>query len=62
MASGRSPEEGNDNPLQSSYLENPVDGRGYSLWDHKESDRTEQLTHTHTHTHTSCGGVNYVQV
>ena len=31
---------------------------GYSLWDHKESDMTEQLTcawacvHTHTHTHT----------
>ena len=24
---------------------------GYSPWDHKESDTTEQLTHTHTHTH-----------
>ena len=24
-ASGRSPEEGNDNPLQYSYLENPMD-------------------------------------
>ena len=22
---------------------------GYSLWSHKESDTTEQLTHTHTH-------------
>ena len=22
---------------------------GYSPWDHKESDMTEQLTHTHTH-------------
>ena len=21
-------------------------------WDHKESDMTEQITHTHTHTHT----------
>ena len=25
---------------------------GYSPWDHKEVDTTEQLTHTHTHTHT----------
>ena len=25
---------------------------GYSPWGHKESDRTEWLTHTHTHTHT----------
>ena len=24
---------------------------GYRLWDQKESDTTEQLTHTHTHTH-----------
>ena len=23
----------------------------YSPWGHKESDTTEQLTHTHTHTH-----------
>ena len=23
---------------------------GYSPWSHKESDMTEQLTHTHTHT------------
>ena len=27
-----------------------LDGR-YSPWGHKESDMTEQLTHTHTHTH-----------
>ena len=25
---------------------------GYSPWGHKESDMTEQLTHTHTHRHT----------
>ena len=25
---------------------------GYSPWGRKESDTTEQLTHTHTHTHT----------
>ena len=26
---------------------------GYGLWGCKESDTTEQLTHTHTHTHTN---------
>ena len=45
--SGRSPGEGNGNPLQYSCLENPTD-RGawwaiYSPWGHKESDTTEQL-------------------
>ena len=65
--SGRSPGEGNGNPLQYSCLENPMDGGtwlGYSPWGHKELDTTEQLhsltlslslslyTHTHTHTHT----------
>ena len=42
--SGRSPEEGNGNPLQYSYLENPVDGVslvGYSPRGRKESDTTE---------------------
>ena len=46
---GRSPGEGNGNPLQYSCLENPMDGRslvGYSPWDHKESDTTKQL-HVH---------------
>ena len=35
--SGRSPGEGNDNPLQYSCLENPMDRRleGYSPWCHK---------------------------
>ena len=32
---GRSPGEGNGNPLQSSCLENPMDSGAYSLWDHK---------------------------
>ena len=42
--SGRSPEEGNGNPLQCSCLENLVDS---GAW------QAEQLnTHTHTHTHT----------
>ena len=44
--SGRSPGEGNDNPLQCPCLENPMDGGtwlGYSLWGRKESDMTERL-------------------
>ena len=44
--SGRSPGEGNGNPLQYSYLENPMDGGtwlGYSPWGHKESDMTKRL-------------------
>ena len=32
---GRSPGEGNGNPLQSSCLENPMDSGAYSLWGHK---------------------------
>ena len=42
--SGRSPGEGNGNPLQYPCLENPMDGGtwlGYSPWGHKESDTTE---------------------
>ena len=37
---GRSPGEGQDNPLQYSCLENPMDRSlaGYSLWGHKELD------------------------
>ena len=30
--SGRSPGEGNDNPLQYSCLENPMDGRAFHPW------------------------------
>ena len=46
--SGRSPGEGNGNPLQHSCLKNSMD-RGdwqatYRPWGHKESDTTEQLT------------------
>ena len=44
---GRSPGEGNSNPLQYSCLENPMAGgtwqATYSPWGHKESDTTEQL-------------------
>ena len=42
--SGRSPGEGNGNPLQCSCLEKSHGWRslvGYSPWGHKESDTTE---------------------
>ena len=42
--SGRSLGEGHGNPLQYSCLESPMDGgalAGYSLYGHKELDRTE---------------------
>ena len=47
--SGRSSGERNGNSLQYSCLENSVDRgalTGYSPWGCKESDTTEQLTHT----------------
>ena len=44
---GRSPGEGNGNPLQYSCLENPMNREAwqatYSPWGVKESDMTEQL-------------------
>ena len=45
--SGRSPGEGNGNPLQYSCLENLKDGEscdGLHPWGHKELDLTERLT------------------
>ena len=45
--SGRSPGEGNGNPHQYSYLENPHGQRSlarYSLWGCRESDATERLS------------------
>ena len=44
--SGRSPGEGNGNPLQYSCLDNSKDKRSlwYSPWGCKESDTTKQLT------------------
>ena len=56
---GRSPGEGNSNPLQYSCLETPDGQRSladYSPWPHKESDTTEQLT---TEQHTFFTGSNY---
>ena len=46
LGSGRSPEEGNGNPLQYSCLENPMDrgARGLQSMGHKESDTTEWLS------------------
>ena len=42
--SGRSPGEGNDNPLQCSCLENPMDGGAWRAAVHgvTESDATEE--------------------
>ena len=43
---GRSPGEGNGNPLQYSYLGNPMDRGAWwatSPWGCKESDSTERL-------------------
>ena len=49
--SGRSPGEGNGNPLQYSCLENPMDGEAwlvvYSSQGRKESDMTERLHSLH---------------
>ena len=48
VGSERSPGGGHSNPLQYSYLENPMDRErslaGYSPWGRKELDRTERLT------------------
>ena len=46
------PRGGNGNPLQYSYLEKSHEQRslvGYSPWDSKEWDTTEQLTLSPTH-------------
>ena len=49
--SGRSPGEGNGNPLQYSCLENPMD-RG-AWWATVHGVTKGQTPHTHTYTHTS---------
>ena len=48
--SGRSPGEGNGNPLKYSYLKNPMDRGAWQAavhWTTKELDMTEQKS-THT--------------
>ena len=55
--SKRSPGEGNGNPLQYYYLENPMDGGAWwaiSPKGRKESDTTERL---HFHFQAQCGQV-----
>ena len=47
--SGRSPGEGNGNPLQYSCLETEELGAGYYPWCRKESGTTEWLHFTHFH-------------
>ena len=47
--SGRSPGEGNGNPLQDSGLENPTDrGAWWGPWGRKESDTAKATEHTLT--------------
>ena len=41
--SGRSPGEGNGDPLQYSCLENPMDGGAWCPWGRKESDRLKVI-------------------
>ena len=52
--SGRSPGEGNGNPLQYSCLENPMDREAWRGTVHgvAKSQVWWSSTHTHTHTHT----------
>ena len=50
---GRSPGKGRGNPLQYSYLENPLDRGAWWITVHgvtKESDTTEMTQHTHRRT------------
>ena len=52
---GRSPGEGNGNPLQYSCLENPTERGAWRAIVHgvtKSRTRLSDFTHTHTHTHT----------
>ena len=59
--SGRSPGGGHGNPLQYSCPRESHGQRslaGYSPWNHKESDMTEQA-HTHTQAHNLGNKQNY---
>ena len=64
--SGRSPGEGNGNPLQYSYLENPMDGRAWKTTVHgvaKSWTRLSDFTSLHfTSLHVLLGGGKSQQV
>ena len=57
--SGRSPGEGNGNPLQYSCLENSMDRGAWQTAVH-EFTMVTYVTHTHTHTHTCTLQINYL--
>ena len=46
---GRSPGGGDDNPLQYSCQENPMNRRSWGLYGHKNSDTTEHVSTMHGH-------------
>ena len=50
--SGRSPREGNGNPLQYSCLEKFMDRGAWWATVHVSTDTSEAIEHTYTHTHT----------
>ena len=52
--SGRFPEGGHGNPLQSSYLENPMDSRAWQTRVHGVSQSLIWLKQRSMHTHTEC--------
>ena len=60
--SGRSPGEGNGNPLQYSFLENPMDrgARGYHLQGPKESDMTEKTYNAHVRSLDVACGIQFL--
>ena len=51
--SGRSPGEGNGNPLQCSCLGNPTEGGAWRATVHGVIKELDIIEHTHTHTHKS---------
>ena len=60
--SGRSPGEGNGNPLQRSFRENFHVRRRLQCMGSQQKDVTEQLTHTHTHTHLSSFAISLPEI
>ena len=60
---GRSPREGNGNPLQYSCLENAMNRGAWWATVHGVAKSwtwlSDSHTHTHTHTHTHISSVNY---